>query len=305
MDGSILAHCRQCNQDDKPETDFYHFNTGKLMYPCKECVKANRKARYIPKRLPVPPPGQKRCPHCQQVFAATTDFFYSNRGKPDGLSTLCKVCHHEYEQARIQQISHTPLSETRVCTRCNEEKPATSVFFPIYHHIKAGLGPVCKACRNAEKRTYYHTHPEFREYIATYGKNLAPDLKRRRRETARKYRSAHRLHYLAYKRAYRKLPHVRAYRRVEGHRRRARLMQAPGSHTVQDIQKQYERQKGKCYWCGKKLGTGKRAYHVDHVVPLSRGGSNWPDNLVIACHTCNERKNDRLPHEWPEGGRLL
>lgn len=44
---------------------------------------------------------------------------------------------------------------------------------------------------------------------------------------------------------------------------------------------------------------------VDHVVPLVKGGSNGPDNLVIACSTCNLRKNDKLPHEWPEGGRLL
>jgi 5-methylcytosine-specific restriction endonuclease McrA len=40
-------------------------------------------------------------------------------------------------------------------------------------------------------------------------------------------------------------------------------------------------------------------------VPIIRGGRNSPDNLVIACQVCNNRKYNKLPHEWIEGGRLL
>lgn len=31
---------------------------------------------------------------------------------------------------------------------------------------------------------------------------------------------------------------------------------------------------------------------VDHVVPLSKGGSNEPWNMVLACSDCNEAKDD-------------
>jgi 5-methylcytosine-specific restriction endonuclease McrA len=31
---------------------------------------------------------------------------------------------------------------------------------------------------------------------------------------------------------------------------------------------------------------------VDHVVPVSKGGSNEPWNMVLACHDCNEAKGD-------------
>lgn len=37
---------------------------------------------------------------------------------------------------------------------------------------------------------------------------------------------------------------------------------------------------------------------VDHVVPLSRGGSNDEDNLVACCLPCNSSKSDRLLSEW-------
>jgi len=45
---------------------------------------------------------------------------------------------------------------------------------------------------------------------------------------------------------------------------------------------------------------------VDHVIPIAREHtSNAPDNLVIACRTCNLKKGNKRPHEWIEGGRLL
>lgn len=43
---------------------------------------------------------------------------------------------------------------------------------------------------------------------------------------------------------------------------------------------------------------------VDHVVPLSRGGADDAENIVISCPTCNLHKHNKLPHEWLEGNRL-
>lgn len=86
-------------------------------------------------------------------------------------------------------------------------------------------------------------------------------------------------------------------RGVDRRNRRAREANAPGSHTAADVTAQYARQGGRCYWCGEKTG---RHYHVDHVVPLAKGGSNGPENLVISCPTCNLRKSTKLPHEFAE-----
>lgn len=43
----------------------------------------------------------------------------------------------------------------------------------------------------------------------------------------------------------------------------------------------------KCHYCDESATT------VDHVVPVSKGGSTTPDNLVAACEPCNRKKADR------------
>ena len=119
-------------------------------------------------------------------------------------------------------------------------------------------------------------------------------------EKAAAYRAAHKEEIAAYMKAYRKAHPEETSAKMS--RRRARELQAEGTHTAGDIRDQYTRQKGKCFWCGGRVG---KQYHVDHVVPLSRGGGDGPDNLVIACAACNLQKGDKLPHEWAKGGRLL
>jgi 5-methylcytosine-specific restriction endonuclease McrA len=52
-----------------------------------------------------------------------------------------------------------------------------------------------------------------------------------------------------------------------------------------------------CEYCGVE-GEDNAKWCVDHVVPLSRGGSNEPDNLVACCFPCNASKSDKLVHEW-------
>ena len=50
----------------------------------------------------------------------------------------------------------------------------------------------------------------------------------------------------------------------------------------------------KCKYCEKPLTE----YHVDHVVPLCKGGDNSKENLVIACPKCNLSKGGKLLSEW-------
>jgi 5-methylcytosine-specific restriction endonuclease McrA len=50
----------------------------------------------------------------------------------------------------------------------------------------------------------------------------------------------------------------------------------------------------RCQYCGIKA-SGPMT--VDHVVPKSAGGASSWENLVCACLVCNNRKNNRTPHD--------
>ena len=85
--------------------------------------------------------------------------------------------------------------------------------------------------------------------------------------------------------------------------RRALVRGAEGRHTRVDVDRILKQQGNKCAWCKTRL-TEK--YHVDHIMPLSKGGSNWPNNLQCLCETCNVRKSAKHPLDWArQNGRLL
>jgi 5-methylcytosine-specific restriction endonuclease McrA len=70
---------------------------------------------------------------------------------------------------------------------------------------------------------------------------------------------------------------------------------AEGRHTIHDIKRIHNDQKGICNACSCDLIDG---YHVDHIVPLARGGSNWPDNLQLLCPSCNTSKGAKTMEEF-------
>ena len=64
-------------------------------------------------------------------------------------------------------------------------------------------------------------------------------------------------------------------------------------------------QDGKCHapWCARPLkDPGKSdsglVYHLDHYIPLAKGGTHTDSNLVLLCFKCNLSKHDTLPDEW-------
>ena len=94
----------------------------------------------------------------------------------------------------------------------------------------------------------------------------------------------------------------KANHRASQQTRRARELKAEGRFTRNDINIILHRQKERCVYCGASL---KKSYHIDHVVPLSKGGTNWPQNIQLLCAVCNRAKAAKLPEEYGRSIGLL
>lgn len=55
-----------------------------------------------------------------------------------------------------------------------------------------------------------------------------------------------------------------------------------------------ERDGFRCVYCGQEDGP----FEVDHVVPVSKGGGDHPENLCCACRACNRSKGAKLLEDW-------
>lgn len=68
-----------------------------------------------------------------------------------------------------------------------------------------------------------------------------------------------------------------------------------GHYTAVDAKLLWLLQDGLCLYCSRPL---EDRGHIDHMTPLSRGGSNHPSNICWACVSCNLSKGQRTAEEF-------
>jgi len=129
----------------------------------------------------------------------------------------------------------------------------------------------------------------------------------------RQYRTEHRDEINEQTRQYRRTDRGRIMHRTHENNRRARKLLIGGTLTVEQIQEKLKAQHYRCYYarCGfakfPKV-NGRYIFHLEHTIPVSRteaGPRHDINYVVLSCSACNFKKNNRLPHEFFEGGRLL
>jgi HNH endonuclease len=285
----------------------------------------------------------KQCPGpCKQLLPATPEFFSKGKNK-DGFQSLCKACSKEYKRqhylANKEEItkkhkeyaeSHKEQDRERSKRYVESHKEHLREYHQRYYEEHRDLWiekgsqryqtkreQILEQARQYRNKNRERRSARIKQYRITHREEVAA--------RRRKYYHEHREHCLAQKRrdyekhkeqrlenskVYRKTERGRLIRRASWHKREAQKLSVGGFYTSAQILEQLRRQRNRCYYpaCGRskfQKVNGKYVYHIEHVVPLSRGGSNSIDNLVLSCPTCNLRKGTKLLHEWGDNGMLL
>jgi 5-methylcytosine-specific restriction endonuclease McrA len=166
------------------------------------------------------------------------------------------------------------------CSKCGEVKPLDA--FSRDKKGQDGRCAHCKACNAAYRAATVERRAEYqREYYAANAERRAE-----------------------YRREYYETPTGRVACIAAEHRRRAHMAGAGGTYTRADLAAIRAAQTDKrgrliCWRCGKPI---KDTPHLDHWIPLSRGGSNDPGNLHYMHASCNQLKGSKHPTEI---GRLI
>ena len=181
----------------------------------------------------------------------------------------------------------------KTCARCFTTKPYSC--FSKGPRYRDGYQSYCRDCMReyrAEKfntpekmravrdrtRDYYRTHKEARERNRAAGRE-------------RDYRLWH--HDPAYRKRkndwkaeqYRNNPDFKQKRDIWSHGRRVKRRNG-GKFSVAEWRALCAKYDHRCLCCGEQ-----KRLTPDHVVPISRGGSNAIDNIQPLCLACNMRKH--------------
>lgn len=137
----------------------------------------------------------------------------------------------------------------------------------------------------ATQRRFYSLNREKRKAYEELNKQSLLEKKR-------VYRELHKDHILLSNRTYKK--NNKDIVNACNASRRGKLRGAVGRFSFNEISAMLLSQHNKCRICGEDLIR----YHVDHIVPVSRGGSNEISNIQILCAPCNLKKGRKLPSEF-------
>lgn len=242
----------------------------------------------------------KTCSRCNESrpledFPRFSSLFWGEQ-YPDGYAKTCIQCRKE--TARNIALPEVPTFEDVLGTLCSNDL----FWYPdcsMKHHIEEGKPTVLfLRARLDVAKDFWSMWKVNRDHLRSLGFQPYKDeeyggwmVKVRVEVFSSEELNAFGRDWDVLRRTYRK-ERTKRLRGANSRKRRAREVEAEGSHTVEDIRCLYEQQE-RCI-CGKPLEEG---YTIEHIQPLCRGGSDYPENLMLMCLPCNQQK---LKKTWME-----
>lgn len=233
----------------------------------------------------------------------------SKTGHMSVCAECCKARGKAYREA-MKNRTEFPVITEKKCFDCGKVKPVSE--FYRARNRKDGYTENCIECREKRRKEHEKVDPDvyknrWKRYYAL------PENVEKNKNRSRKYREEHpekakkndremyekhKSYYRAYSKAWYKTEKGLALVKKKHAVRRSRA--GDGKITAAQIRELEQENRDKygvltCVYC---LSPILGSYHLEHRVPLSRGGANTKENATIACPTCNVRKHTRTDEEF-------
>ena len=182
----------------------------------------------------------------------------------------------------------------KTCTLCKIQKPTTD--FGKHSQKPDGLSSWCLQC-SREKARVRLSQPSTKKQKQEYDKKryLDPVVQENAVNRARKHYESNKKERKAKVAEWQKQnkDKVLSYKKANKYKRREIISNSTVS--AREFLEWENTQLKVCVYCGVSCSD---AYQIDHIEPLSRGGTHDLNNLVIACPTCNREKSNTPMIVW-------
>ena len=223
----------------------------------------------------------RKCAKCKEykVF----DNFNKHKRMAFGVNNTCKVCRKEYrEQNKEKTKNYRDKNKERI----------KEIWREYYEQNKEKI----KSYRDKNKDSRIKYDKEYRE-------QNKEKIKKKKKEYYFKNRDKiyKKINYKYHNNSSFKLvnnfrnSNYKNLKRALEYYNNGKSDKLPTKSPSRMLLKLYEIQNHNCPYCFNNM---KDDIHIDHIIPLSKNGSNKVHNLILCCSYCNLRKNAKELDIW-------
>lgn len=232
----------------------------------------------------------KVCSKCKEEKPLSE--FTKNKASKDGHFTQCKQCKRSIANAkRLANVDSMRKRDREYRANNKEAKALSDKKYREANKEKLAAQKVIYHAKNKEYLTEYAKHKRANRTEAQIEADRAKKHLNYLNETPEQFQRRK-----EYGMKYHKTPAGKDSARRNSANRRARILSsADGSVTKASLAQLKIDQKGQCFHCSAELDFDTpRKVHLDHYIPLSKGGLHSIDNVVWSCGHCNSTKGAKL-----------